>query len=265
MRAVLLAHFNEAPDPACPSMIFHQREIEIKRGSDVGLVLIQSSLSFDEKTRCITVHCTALSVDSLKEERDRRIEAELAAKEAKAAGAAAIAAIAMVSHELRNTTQGISMTVSMMMSDNTSFAELRELAAACNRQIEHLRRALNGAIELSALVGDPDLEVELKPVNIRKVICDIVYGSKDYAASTGVALTATVEAQTFNHYAMTHEASVVSSLNNLIANAVRFTPEGGSITVGLEADDDADDGLDGGGVRIIVSVTGSGIPEDLHS
>ena len=50
-------------------------------------------------------------------------------------------------------------------------------------------------------------------------------------------------------------------MNNLIANAVRFTPKGGRITVGVEADD----GPEGTAMRIIVTDTGCGIPENVQS
>ena len=88
-------------------------------------------MSFDEKTGCIVSHNTALCIDSLKQERDQRMKAELKVKEAQAAEGAAYGAVAMVSHELRNCTQGISMTATTMMSETTSEPELRKLATTC--------------------------------------------------------------------------------------------------------------------------------------
>ena len=189
------------------------------------------------------------------------MKAELKVKEAQAAEGAAYGAVAMVSHELRNCTQGISMTATTMMSETTSEPELRKLATTCETQLQHLKRALNGAIELGTLLSNVNKKVELVPISVRKIICNAVQGSTDYAAVNGVSLTATAEVQACNHYALTHEASVNSGLNNLIANAVRFTPKGGRITVGVEADD----GPEGTAMRIIVTDTGCGIPENVQS
>jgi hypothetical protein len=82
MRAALLAHFNEEPDPDCPSTLIHQYEEEIQHGNDTSLLLIQSRVSFDEKTGCIIAHSTAVCIDSMKQERDQRMKAEHAACEA---------------------------------------------------------------------------------------------------------------------------------------------------------------------------------------
>jgi signal transduction histidine kinase len=50
---------------------------------------------------------------------------------------------------------------------------------------------------------------------------------------------------------------IMQALGNLIGNAVKFTPTGGTITVGASRDD--------GGVRFFVSDTGPGIPAEDHA
>jgi CheY-like chemotaxis protein len=149
-----------------------------------------------------------------------------------------------------------------MECETTSELELRDLAKTCNRQLQHLTWAVNGAIELSTLMSNVNMKVHPVPVSIQKIIVNTVEGTADYAKANGVTLIATEEARTCKFFALTNEAAVCSGLNNLIANAVRFTPEGGSITVGVDVDHEGDYA---GAVRVIVTDTGCGIPEHLHS
>jgi CheY-like chemotaxis protein len=112
------------------------------------------------------------------------------------------------------------------------------------------------------LMSNVSMKADPVPVSIHKIIVNTVEGTADYARANGVTLAATEEARAGKLFALTHEAAVCSGLNNLIANAVRFTAEGGSITVGVE---NFNDEGGGGTVRIIVSDTGCGIPGHLHS
>jgi len=50
------------------------------------------------------------------------------------------------------------------------------------------------------------------------------------------------------------------AIDNLVRNAIRHTPEGGSVAVGLATLRDAD--RNATGVRVSVTDTGSGIPEE---
>jgi signal transduction histidine kinase len=240
-----------------------QSEVEITRSDNTSsFIILQTLMSYNEESKSIILHNTAHSIDSLKQERDQRMDAELKANQAQAAEEAAFRAVAMTAHELRNCTQGIAMTAETMMNEATPTHELRRLAVTVNRQLQHLRHALNGAIKLSTLVSNANRTVSLESVSVCQIIIATVQGLADYATATGVSLTATEEALTCNHiFALTNEESVCSGLNNLIANAVRFTPEGGTITVGVDIVDEPDSSV----VRIIVTDTGSGIPESLHS
>jgi hypothetical protein len=50
----------------------------IKRGDGkISLILIKSYVSYDEETHSIIFHNAALCIDSLKQERDQRLAAEL--------------------------------------------------------------------------------------------------------------------------------------------------------------------------------------------
>jgi signal transduction histidine kinase len=163
---------------------------------------MQMTSAFDEASKCVVFHTVAFRIDGLKQERSLRIEAERKAKEAhkqlrlvesehlaseaRAGEAAALTAIAMVSHELRNCTQSIHMTVSTMASKNTTETQLRELATSCETLLEHLRRTLNGAIELGTLVSDVNKKVDPVPVSVQSIIRNAVQGQANFATSSNI-------------------------------------------------------------------------------
>ena len=96
--------------------------------------------------------------------------------------------VVQVSHELRNTTQGVHMTASTMLNEYATEAQLRDLAAICNAQLAHLRRALNGAFELGELVSQPRAAVAHKPVSIHLVVSDAVWGMTGTHLSLSLSL-----------------------------------------------------------------------------
>jgi signal transduction histidine kinase len=253
LRAAILKGCNEEPDPACPSTIF-QHELDFGEGEVSRLFMIHSSVVFDLKSCQVIQHTTAMPIDALQSEREQRQKAETASKEAKAAEAAATGVLAMISHELRNTTQGIHTTASSMLDERVTEPQLRNLASTCNAQLAHLQRVLNDAFELGEMVSQPRAAVPHTPVSIHLVVSDAVWGMMDFALSSGVRLATTPQVSAAAAiFVDSHHAAISSALNNLISNSVRYTPRGGSISIGLEVDAEC--------VTVLVHDTGYGIPE----
>ena len=81
------------------------------------------------------------------------------------------------------------MTASTMLNEYATEAQLRDLAAICNAQLAHLRRALNGAFELGELVSQPRAAVAHKPVSIHLVVSDAVWGMTGTHLSLSLSLS----------------------------------------------------------------------------
>ncbi|MCI0365509.1 MAG: HAMP domain-containing histidine kinase, partial [Phycisphaerales bacterium] len=129
---------------------------------------------------------------------------------------------------------------------------------------DHLHMMLDETQLISRLVDDlrtlslaesGHLPLHIEDVPAADLLADVATSFSAPAESAGIAIR--VEAQSLNGHAIPVDAMRINQvLGNLVANALRYTPAGGTITLsGAPVD---------GGVRLKVSDTGSGIaPDDL--
>jgi signal transduction histidine kinase len=127
-------------------------------------------------------------------------------------------------------------------------------------------RTIQGDIRnLSALIDDlfelarldsGELRFNLEPHSLGDLISDTLESAHTLAENKGVALSGTVAADV--DPVMMAPEKIGRVLSNLINNAVRHTPAGGSVTVEARRD------IHAGWVRVDVVDSGEGIPpEDL--
>jgi two-component system OmpR family sensor kinase/two-component system sensor histidine kinase BaeS len=125
----------------------------------------------------------------------------------------------------------------------------------------HLRAILDETQVLSRLIDDlrtvsiadaGALTLHREEIVIGRLIRDTVASFDTQAAAAGVTLT--VDADGAGN-AMVDPIRVREVLNNVIANALRYTPRGGSVVVGASGDDQR--------VSVTVRDTGAGIPPDV--
>jgi signal transduction histidine kinase len=126
---------------------------------------------------------------------------------------------------------------------------------------EHIQATLEETQQLSRLVEDlrtlslaeaGQLPLVWEPVDVAELLADVCTSFSGQAEAAGIDLRVEIEGDP-----PTVTGDVVrldQVLGNLIANAIRHTPAGGSITLKAEPIKD--------GVRIRVSDTGEGIPAD---
>ncbi len=96
------------------------------------------------------------------------------------------------------------------------------------------------------------LPLHLEPVDLAELIADVVTSFSGQAESAGVALQPDVSTSPLMVTADADRLDQV--LGNLVANALRYTPPGGTISISAQPLDD--------GARIRISDTGAGIPPD---
>ncbi|MEA2514713.1 MAG: two-component system, OmpR family, sensor kinase [Thermomicrobiales bacterium] len=159
--------------------------------------------------------------------------------------------VANVSHELRT-------PVALVR------AHLEALAGEPERGEDYVRIALRETDRLEHLVEDlfaltrlesQGLSLSFEPFDAGSVVREAIESLADPARrETGLTLVAEVEPGELT--TVGDRARVVQVIQNLIRNAIRFTPEGGIILAGANRDGDA--------VAITVRDTGVGIaPEDV--
>ncbi|MCL4250607.1 MAG: CHASE2 domain-containing protein [Anaerolineae bacterium] len=160
----------------------------------------------------------------------------------------------MISHDLRNP----------LSSVNVQVHHLRKLALGGNQDatkpIDNIEKAsrlmqaiLNDVIDLEQIRS---LEFPRTAVDMSKVIRDIADRYRDDCNAKGQTLTLDLEADAPPVYA--HEGQISQVVANLVSNAVKYTPDKGTITVRLYSESPTV-------VRIAVQDTGIGIPAEEQS
>ncbi|HVC55469.1 MAG TPA: ATP-binding protein [Stellaceae bacterium] len=159
--------------------------------------------------------------------------------------------IANVSYELRTPLNAI-----------IGFAEIltnQYFGPLSPRQLDHSRSILESSHQLRALINDildlatieaGYMALETGPVDVRDMLDAVLTLSREHARSRDLALTLVCPAEIGTIEA--DERRLKQALFNLVSNAIKFTPSGGSVR--LEAR------LDNGAVVLAVADTGVGIP-----
>jgi len=156
--------------------------------------------------------------------------------------------LGIVSHDLRNPLNVISMASALIL-DGAIPEPVRRPAETIQRMVVQMGHLIQDLLEVSRIEAGR-LEVEPQPVSA----ADLLKSAHDAWAplAAGKSISLAVEAEGSPPTVLGDTARVLQVFSNLIGNAVKFTPEGGSIAIGAEDD--------GGSVRFRVSDTGSGIP-----
>jgi signal transduction histidine kinase len=161
--------------------------------------------------------------------------------------------VANISHDLRSplaSIQGYIETILMKADALSDEAKERYLTVILDNTVM-LNRLVSSLFELSKLDA---LEVQPRPepFSVAELAQDVVMKFKPQADQLQVALTASLS----QHIPMVVAdiGMIERVLSNLIDNALRYTPTGGAVYVGLSAEAER--------VRVSVSDTGYGIPED---
>ncbi|NLI53056.1 MAG: cell wall metabolism sensor histidine kinase WalK [Clostridiales bacterium] len=162
--------------------------------------------------------------------------------------------VANVSHELRTPLTAVRGLLEPLADGMITDAETQQrYYRIMLREVIRLSRLITDMLELSRLQSGTE-HMEVHAVNLEELLQDTRQNYLNEAAQRGISLVLDADAVP---YAMTDEDRVEQLLVILIDNAMRYTPQGGSITIGA---------TETAGDRILVTVsdTGCGIdPEDL--
>lgn len=177
------------------------------------------------KTRALEAQNTLLQREA--EERSRRIEAE-------AANAAKDRFLAMLSHELRTPLTPIIYAVSMLDRDQAVPSHVREAIEIIQRNVWLEARLIDDLLDL-ARIRSGKLTLQLQNIDAHEILRE---AAKFCAADVD---------RRHIRLEQRHEASRASLRGdpnrlqqvfwNLLANAAKFTPEGGTISVRTAVDD----------------------------
>ncbi len=160
--------------------------------------------------------------------------------------------LADVSHELRTPIAALRTFNELLQEGAAEDVGTRdEFLASSQQQIDRLDWLSTNLLELSKL--DSGLvALDLRPDDLRAVVESSLAQAEPAARRKGVALHADLPEAPVRQR---HDPQRIGQvLTNLIGNALKFTPPGGAVTVGLEPVDD--------GATLIVADSGVGIDAD---
>ncbi|HWM26187.1 MAG TPA: HAMP domain-containing sensor histidine kinase [Chthoniobacterales bacterium] len=164
--------------------------------------------------------------------------------------------LAIVSHDLRNPLNHISMAAQNLFEEPGDQNDVKEVAASIKRSVGEMLRLIQDLLDIERIaIGKLVLHYENH--DIGEIIKEVAGDFQRDAASKQITLTARAEAVC--GVVVCDRSRVVQVLSNLIGNAIKFTPPKGQIRVSC-----ALTGPESKEVQVSVSDTGAGIaPEKI--
>lgn len=160
-----------------------------------------------------------------------------------------------VSHELRSPLTAIYQAVQLLAEGITGEArpDQKRLAAIALRNSEHLKAMIDDLLE-STRAETGKLTVEPRRVDVGVVVADVAAEKKLAADKRGIAFAVEVGKAPLVY---ADPVRVRQVLMNLVDNALKFTPKGGTLTLSCGA-------VPGEAGKVVVSVTdtGPGLPAE---
>jgi signal transduction histidine kinase len=140
--------------------------------------------------------------------------------------------VAVLAHELRGPMSAILGSARLLRHPGVDPAR-RERALAVIEENAQLQRVLVDDLMDAARLGAHKVELEREPVDLAGVAACAVEGARPTAAERGVTLTCDAPGAAVVRGDGRRLLQVVT---NLVANALKFTPAGGAVTVSVTAD-----------------------------
>ena len=157
------------------------------------------------------------------------------------------------SHELRTPLTIMRGEIDLALSRSRTSESYRKTLESAQEEIDHMVRIVEGLSTLARHdAGTIAPSESLEAVEVKAVAADLMYGFNGIAAEKGVSLSLTCGDAP--EYVAGNAAQIERLLRNLIENAIKYTPAGGSVTVSIGHRDDT--------VRVTVSDTGIGISSE---
>ncbi len=158
--------------------------------------------------------------------------------------------VSNVSHELRSPLVAIEKSVSLILSKTAGeiSPDQEQFLSIAERNLKRLALLINDLLDLSKLEAGK-MAIKLQETAIGKIIDDCIMTFANWAKTKSIKLEARIPEKL--PLLNIDPDRIIQVLSNLISNALKFTPENGSITVEAK--------YDTGREKIEVSVADSGI------
>jgi PAS domain S-box-containing protein len=187
----------------------------------------------------------------LEEQRIDLARAEAGRRRAQEDNAAKDQFLATLSHELRSPLNVMLGWIQMLRSDHMNAESVARGLDVLDRSVRLQSKLIEDLLDVSRIIAGK-LRIEKRRVDLAVVATNAIEAARPAARDKGVALKATITPSLWMNADPQRLQQVVS---NLLTNALKFTPEHGSIEVRLERVHDR--------AQIVVRDSGIGMSKDL--
>ena len=192
-----------------------------------------------------------ISRKAAQSERERLLASEMSAREAaQAQNVAKDQFLAMLGHELRNPLAAISGAISLLEVGDMEPERAGRYRDIIRRQNRHLEHIINDLLDVSRLMAGK-ITLERQPLNLADCVNSCVEALR--ATERAIGLRIVVRAAPV--WVDGDAVRVDQIVNNLITNALKFSPSGGEVQVDVREEGD----------RAVITVqdSGSGMAPEL--
>jgi signal transduction histidine kinase/ActR/RegA family two-component response regulator len=162
--------------------------------------------------------------------------------------------LATLSHELRTPLSTMLMSAQILRQVAAEDPRIERASASIERSANAQARLIDELLDVSRIVSGK-LLLDLGPVDLAVVVHEAVEGARPAAQAKSLMLEADIDDEIGAVYG--DASRLLQVVNNLLVNAIKFTPHDGRVSVRLER-------LGDGRAQLAVSDTGVGIhPEVL--
>jgi signal transduction histidine kinase len=158
--------------------------------------------------------------------------------------------VALISHDLRTPLTSILGYLELTLEDEELTGTQRGYLEVVDRNAQRLLRLVSDLLFVARLEAG-QLELHQSELDLAAVVRQSVAEAEPRAAAGGIKLTCETEPVP---HVNADKGRIFQLLDNLVSNAIKFTPDGGSVRVSVTAAN--------GGVLLEVADTGMGIPSD---
>jgi PAS domain S-box-containing protein len=158
--------------------------------------------------------------------------------------------VSMVSHEFRTALVGIQGFSEILMDESTGADEVKGLAGDIFSDAQRLNRMINEMLDLDRMEAGK-IRLQPKPVDINSLVREVV----DRARASSDKHSLRVELDQALPIINADRDRLIQVISNLVSNAVKYSPDGGDVTISTAAEN--------GQVHVAVKDEGVGIPPEF--
>ncbi len=162
--------------------------------------------------------------------------------------------VASVSHELRTPVAGIGALAERLESGNADAAQTAEYHRMIAREGRRLAALVDNVLDFSRIERGAKA-YDFDHADLPRLIGETAALLRPAAEEKGLTLNVEMEAVPEDLWPPVDAVALRQALLNLVDNAIKFTPSGGTVTVGISQPGQS------GQISIFVKDTGIGIPE----